>query len=162
MIFTVALGRFNRELLKPYIYLVPEPPFKKLIFALLESLPTELLESALVFIPLAFILDLSPLICILAVLARVTFAALFLCSSIAIERIWGGTLSKLAGMFIYLLAGLLLSAPGMVLAIVLGVSGITLFDSTVTTLLSLIAANLPVAALILFLSRNVLQYAETA
>ena len=161
MIFTVALGRFNRELLKPYIYLVPEPPFKKLMFALLESLPTELLESVLVFIPLAFILDLSPFICILAVLARVSFAALFLCSSIAIERIWGGTLSKLAGMFIYLLASLFLSAPGMILAIVLGVSGITLFDQTVTTLLSLVALNLPVAALLLFLSRNVLQYAET-
>ena len=161
-IFTVALGRFNRELMKPYIYLVPEPPFKKLLFALLESLPSELLESVLVLIPLAFILGLSPLICILAVLARVTFSALFLCSSLAIERIWGGTLSKLAGMFIYLLADLLLAVPGIALANILNISGAPLFDQTTTTLLCLIAANLPVAALVLFLSRNVLQYAETA
>ena len=44
-LFSVALGRFNRELIKPYIYLIPEPPLKKLLYAIKESLLSDTWEA---------------------------------------------------------------------------------------------------------------------
>lgn len=161
MIFSVALGRFNRELTKPYIYLVPEAPLKKMAFALAESLPTELMESTLMFIPVSFITGTSPLICVLCIIARVSFAALFLASNVAIERIWGSALSKVGGMLIYFLFDIILCLPGIVLAIILQINGVVLLNDTVTAAISVAVMNIPVAALVLFLCRNVLQYAET-
>ena len=161
MIFTVALGRFNRELTKPYIYLVPEPPLKKMIFALAETLPTELLESVVVMIPVSIIVGASALECIVCIAARASFAALFIASSVLIERIWGGTLSKAVGMLIYLFIDILLAAPGIVLAVILIFCGITPISDIFTTAICLVASNLPVAALVLYLCRNMLQYAET-
>ncbi|MDR1131984.1 MAG: putative ABC exporter domain-containing protein [Oscillospiraceae bacterium] len=160
-IFSVAMGRFNRELTKPYIYLIPEPPFKKLLFALAESLPTELLESALVYIPVAFILGLPAYACILAILGRLSFSILYLAAIVMIERIWGGTLSKVAGMLVYLFCDILLALPGIILAIVSRLMWPAAIPADAAALLCLTAANIPVAALLLYLSRNLLRYAET-
>ena len=160
MIFTVALGRFNRELTKPYIYLLPEPPLKKMIYALAETLPTELLESTIVMIPITIIVGGNALECIMCILARTSFAALFIASSVLIERIWGGALSKVAGMFIYLGFDLLLAAPGIVLAIILTSIGLSAVSTVFTTAICLTICNLPVAALILLLCKDTLQYAE--
>lgn len=161
MIFTVALGRFNRELTKPYIYLVPEPPLKKMIYALAETLPTELLESVIVMIPVSVIVGANALECIMCIVARVSFAALFIASSVMIERIWGGSLSKVIGMLIYLLIDILLAAPGIILAVILISFGIAPVSDIFTTAICLSVCNLPVAALVLYLCKNMLQYAET-
>ncbi len=160
MVFSVALGRFNRELTKPYIYLVPEPPIKKLGFALAETLPTELLESILVMVPVSFITNTDALTCLFCIISRVSFAALFLASSVAIERIWGGALSKVGGMFIYLLFDIVLCLPGIALAFILNYNEITFFNLTLTSALCTFALNLPIAALVLLSCKNVLQYAE--
>ena len=76
-IFTVALGRFNKELTKPYIYLIPEPPLKKMLYALAESGPSALVEALVIYIPVAFILGLTPVEAMLCVIARMSFAFLF-------------------------------------------------------------------------------------
>lgn len=161
MVFSVALGRFNRELTKPYIYLVPEAPLKKLGFALAESLPTELMESILVLVPVSIITNTDALTCAFCIIARVSFAALFLASNVAIERIWGSALSKVGGMFIYLLFDILLCLPGIALAFILQFNGVNILNFTLTLALSITVMNLPIAALVLFCCRNVLQYAET-
>ena len=76
-IFTVALGRFNKELLRPYIYMIPDKPLKKMLYALAEDLPSYFTEALVIFIPIAFILQLAPLEAALCVLARLSFALLF-------------------------------------------------------------------------------------
>ncbi len=160
MMFTVALGRFNRELTKPYIYLVPEPPLKKMAYAIAESLPTELLESTLIFIPVSIITGIDPLLCVICIIARASFSVLFLASSVAIERIWGGSISKVGGVLLYFLIDIILSLPGIGLAVVFGMNDLALVSMELTSALSVTALNLPVAALVLYLCRNVLQYAE--
>lgn len=161
MIFSVALGRFNRELTKPYIYLVPEPPLKKLVFALAETLPTEILESILIFVPVLFIMDISVIDFIVCVLSRVVIAILFIAASVAIERIWGGSISKLVGILLYFVIDIILLLPGTILAIVVSSSGLLIINMEITIMLCLTVCNLPVSLLVLYLCRNVLQYAET-
>lgn len=38
-LFTAGQSRINRELYKPFVYLVPEPPFAKLLQCLRELFP---------------------------------------------------------------------------------------------------------------------------
>jgi hypothetical protein len=58
-LFTTALGRINKELTKPFIYLVPEPPFAKLVQNLREMLPGALVEAVVIFVPVGLMLSLS-------------------------------------------------------------------------------------------------------
>jgi hypothetical protein len=158
-IFTVALGRFNKELTKPYIYLVPEPPLKKMLYALAESGPANLVEALAIYIPVAFILGLTPVGAALCVIARVSFAFLFTAGNIAVERIWGGSASKMIVMLLYFAVLLVMALPGIVLAVLASLL-ISPAGGDVTILLSLTAANIPVSLLVFYLCRNMLQYVE--
>ena len=158
-IFFVTNFRFSRELLKPYVYLIPEPPCRKMIYALMETMPRALLEGVLIFIPISFIAALSPLECTLAIIARLSFTALFTGGSLVVERIWGCRLSKTSGAFLYMSVGLILALPGIATAIAVYTLGFVIVSTTVTALLCLIVLNLPTAVLSLFLCRNTLQYA---
>ena len=64
-------------------------------------------------------------------------------------------------MLIYMLFDIVLCLPGIALAVILQFNDIAILNSTLTMALSITAMNLPVAALVLLLCRNVLQYAET-
>ncbi len=158
-IFSIAFGRFNKELTKPYIYLIPEPPFKKMLYALAETSPSALVEALVIYIPIAFILELTPVEAFLCVAARVSFALLFTAGNIAVERIWGGRASKTIVMFLYFFVLLLMAAPGIALA-VLATSLILPAGENVTILLSLMVANIPISLIVFYLCRNTLQYAE--
>ena len=158
-IFTVALGRFNRELTKPFIYLIPEPPLRKMLYALAEAGPSALVEALVIFIPVAFILGLTPVEVALCVAARMSFAFLFTAGNIAVERIWGGSASKTTVMLLYFIVLLLMAAPGIVLA-VSATSVTSPIGEDVAILLSLTGANILVSLLVFYLCRNMLQYAE--
>ncbi len=157
-IFSVVLGRFNKELLKPYIYLMPEPPLKKMLYGLAEALPSAVTEAAAVFVPIAFILGLSPLEAVLCVLVRVSFAFLFTAGSIILDRIWRGV-SKTLGMLLYFTVVILLAVPGVILAAIMTILNPSL-NQNITMLVSLLVCNIPISVLGLLLCRNMLQYAE--
>ncbi len=159
-IFTVAAGRFNLELMKPYIYLIPEPPLKKLLYSLCELFPTALLEGIVIFVPVSFILGLSPVECVLAVLVRVSFAFLFTVGSIAVERIWGGSLSKVVGVLLYFVIDLAMAVPGIALYGGLSFAGVVIGSAAATLMVCLFIGNVLISVLVLFLCRNMLQYAE--
>ncbi len=158
-IFTAALGRFNKELTKPYIYLIPAPPLKKMLYALAEAGPSSLVEALVIFIPIAFIMGLTPVEAVLCILARLAFALLFTAGNIAVERIWGGSASKMIVMFLYFIVLIIMAVPGIVLAVIMTTLGVFPGEN-VAILLSLTVANIPVSLLVLYLCRNMLQYAE--
>jgi hypothetical protein len=157
--FTVAMGRFNKELLKPYIYLIPEPPLKKMLYGLAETLPSAVTEAVVVLIPVAFILGMNPVETVLCILARLTYAFLFTAVNIAVTRLWGGLASKTLASLLYFVLLAVMAAPG-IIAAVLMTSIHPLFGENVTVFLWLIVCNIPVSVLALYLSRNMLQYAE--
>ncbi len=158
-IFSVALGRFNKELTKPYIYLIPEPPLQKILYALAEAVPSWLTEAFIIFVPVTFILGLPPVETLLCILARLSFALLFTAGNIAVERLWGGSASKTVVMLLYFTILLVMAAPGIVLAVVMTSLNV-LANENIAILLSLMVINIPVSLLVLFLCRNMLQYAE--
>lgn len=157
-IFSVALGRINKELTKPYIYLVPEPPFMKLIHSLREGFSSALAEAVLIYVPVAFIMQLPPLETVMCIVARMSFQFLFTSGVILIERIWSGA-SKTFAVLLFFLVMILLSVPGIVAAILMA-TYCMIINENLTFLLTLAVVNIPIAMLVLYLCRNMLQFAE--
>jgi len=157
-LFSTRLGRINKELTKPFIYLVPEPPFAKLLHSLREMLPGALVEAVVIFIPVGIILNLnSPEICA-CILARVSFSLLFTAGNLVVEQFWSGA-SRALTIFLFFVVMAALSAPGVVLAIVIS-SNLVLISRDFVMFLTMAIVNIPVSLLMLFLCRNMLQYAE--
>jgi hypothetical protein len=151
-LFTTALGRINKELTKPFIYLVPEPPFAKLVQNLREMLPGALVEAVVIFVPVGLILGLSVPDIFACILARVSFALLFAAGNITVERFWSGA-SKVLTLFLYIIVMVALAA--LVVS-----SHLLLISENFTIFLVMTIVNIPVSLLVLFLCRNMLQYAE--
>ena len=159
-LFSVALGRFNKELLKPYIYLLPERPLAKMLHALREALPSAVLEAVLIFVPVYFIIGMNIPELLFCILARISFTMLFIAGNVIVSRVWSGNSSKTVVMLLYLFVMLLLAAPGVVLSIVAAAAGVTLFSAMTTAFLIMTVCNVLLSILGFFLCRNMLQYAD--
>lgn len=157
-LFTVALGRFNRELIKPYIYLIPEPPLKKLLYAIQESLLTSFWEAVLIFVIVGAVIQASPLEIALCILARVSFALLFTAGNVLVERVFGMVSSKTLIFLFYFLVLALMTIPGIVVCVVCAIFFPAL--ATAAGLLGMSVVNGGISVLVLWLCRNLLQYAE--
>ena len=157
-LFTVALGRFNRELIKPYIYLIPEPPLKKLLYAIKESLLTDALEAVVLFLILGVIVGASPVETVCCMVARVSFALLFTAGNVCVERVFGMVRSKTLIFLFYFLVLLLMAIPGIAACVVFAI-WVPAWE-VAAGLLAMTVVNAAIAVLVLWLCRNLLQYAE--
>lgn len=155
-IFSVATGRWVRELLLPYVYMIPEPPFRKLLMLCRENVVKMVIEAGVIFIPLGIIYGLDPLTMLTCILARIGFGLLFMAANIFMERVLGTIASKLVSMFLYILFVLLMAVPGIVAAIL--ASAIT--GLTFLAFLSMFILNAAVASLVVFFCRDMLDYAD--
>lgn len=153
----MTTGRFNYELTRPYLYLVPEPALKKLLWALAETMPAMVLDALVVFLPVGVLLELGPAEILAAVLARISFGIVYLAADIAVERIWGGSAPRVLVLLMYLAISLVIMAPGVALALV---GGLGWDFGAVGMLLLTVVGNLPASLLVLFLCRNLLECAE--
>ena len=158
-VFSTAMGRWGREFTLPYVYMIPQSPFKKLVCICLETVLKAVFEAVLMFVLVGIIMQASPLEVAACILARIGFALLFIAGDILVERIIGGSLNKVFLMFIYFLVVILLCVPGLVIGGILS-SFIPLVPALVTTLVMSFVCNLAISALIAFLCRNMLNYAE--
>lgn len=159
-LFTVATGRWVKELARPYVYLMPETSYRKLLNCLRESMLGYCLEAVLLMVPMGLILKLGPLEIALGIVARISFSLLFVAGNLLLEKLFAGMKLKVLLIMLYFLTMLLLIAPGAVLAIVLISNGIILVSEIVTVLVVITLMNLLISPLILFLSRNVLDNPE--
>lgn len=159
-IFNVSQGRWLRELLMPYIYMVPESPFKKLLANLTEQFRAIALEAVLLYIPAAFMLGLTPVEAVVAILARVSFGLLFLSGNMLVERLFSGLTIKPLVMTIFFLTMILLLAPSISAAAVVSVTMPNFLTENLRLLLPMVVVNIPLSLLLFFGCRNVLSYAE--
>lgn len=158
--FSSSLGRLVKELTRPYIYMVPEPPLKKLLQNVRESVPGTLVEAVIIFIPLTFILNLSLPELVFCIVARFTFTYLFIAGNILVERVFGTVSTKMLIFFFYFVSLIVMALPGVGLAVLLSLLQIQLISAVITTMLTLSLCNVAVTILVFYLCRDVLQYAE--
>ncbi len=155
MFFFVAVGRLLKEMTKPYVYLVPEPPTKKLLWCLRESAAGYAVSAALSFVPMIFYVDAPAGSVIAAGVAYFTYAYLFTAGNLVTERVFGSVTVKALVFLFYFLVLIIMAIPGITAAVFAG-----MVMPEWAALLVLSAVNALVALLGIFLCRNILASAE--
>lgn len=158
-IFSISMGRWVKELVLPYIYMIPEPAFKKLVNLIKESILKIIIEAIIMFIIIGLVLKAPAYEIVLCIIARIGFGILFIAGNILIERILGSLTSRTLIMFLYFIILIFLAIPGFVIGAILS-STITAIPQMVTVLGITFIWNILISSLIIFLCRDILNYAE--
>lgn len=157
-VFTVGTGRWAKELSLPYVYMIPEKPFVKLVNMLKEQIPSFVIEALITFLPMCFFAyDCTPIEASGYAIAKISFGFLFVSLNLLFQRIFGNGGSKALQITLYFLLAMVFSVPFIAVWIVL--TNVFLQGVFVAALCGF-AVNTAVAAVTLYCCRNVLQYAE--
>lgn len=159
-VFTVGMDKLPRELLKPFIYLVPESSFKKLFCCMKEAIPGYFLEAILLYVPAGLIMEVALPEIAIFVLASVSFSFLFIAGNLFVERVLGRLSIRMLLLMLYMVILVLLSVPGILIGSIFAANVFVILSTTVTVLLFSAICNLLLALLLIFASRNLLEYAE--
>ncbi len=155
--FSIALGRWVKELIMPYVYLIPEKPMKKLFNCLKESFVKIISEAVVLFIIVGLIVKLEPLEILGCIILRISCGILFTGVNLFCDRFFGGISVKALTLILYFLFAMIFALPAIITAFIL--YQFTYTDFWIIYLISAIVNTLS-GVLTLFMSRNVLQYAE--
>lgn len=93
-IFTALNGKWAKELLSPYTYMIPDTVFNKLINATAMQHIQSLLNACLITLPGAIAMRLSPLVTALAIVFYVVLSANKLYALAVAEAVCGSTLGR--------------------------------------------------------------------
>lgn len=155
MIFTRAMGRWARELMMPYVYLIPEPAFKKLFYTVKEQILPLVLLGAVTFVPIHFILYTGILSTVLLVVSVVGFGFLLIAVNLFTARILGSSDNKTFEVTAYFLISAFSLVPGM-----LAYFALSEVFSLDLGLAVMNAVNFILGFVLMFFSRNILNCAE--
>lgn len=159
--FSAHTGRWVRELTLPYVYMVPQSPFKKLFYVCLEGIEKIIIEAVLLFAIIGVVVQLPVIEVIVCIFARIGFGLLFIAGNFLTERLLGSTGNKFIILGFYFLALLIIIAPGLAIG---GVVGFFLANTGISVFAVVLGIstvwNILMAGLIAFLCRNVLDCAE--
>ena len=109
-------------MMKPYLYMVPQSPFKKLFFASLTSLLTPIADGLVAFPLIGALVRANPLTVIICFLMFISFGFLFTAFNILSERLFGQMANKGMILMLYALVLMVSTAPGVAAGVVLGVA----------------------------------------
>ncbi|MDR0514618.1 MAG: putative ABC exporter domain-containing protein [Coriobacteriaceae bacterium] len=114
-IFLIGTGRGLKELYSHYIYLVPEPPFTKVVWSNLEITLRTLVEGVLIFGLGGLLAQADALTMVLCIAIYTLFAFLLLGANYVIIRFTGANVTAGILILVYMVEVLLLMAPGLAL-----------------------------------------------
>jgi hypothetical protein len=121
-IFLIGTGRGLRELYSPYIYLIPEGSFSKIIWSNLELLCKILGETLVMFIAAGIILAEPPVLVAACILVFILFSLLLIGVNYLSLRFTGADMSAGILVLVYMLTVILIMLPGLVPAMIVGFS----------------------------------------
>lgn len=119
--FMTIFGRLKIELMKPYIYMVPESSFKKLFAASVSSLLKPCVDAFFIFGTFALVGGASIVQCIFMALAYISSGAVFVGLTIVYQRVLGGQPNKIAQVFIGIFLLILVIAPAVTLSVLFSI-----------------------------------------
>ncbi len=157
MSMTVCIGRWAKEFTYPYIYLIPESNFRKLLCILKADIPLLVLESVICFIPLVLLGSCNIIEGIAMTLARFTFGLLFIGVNLLLQRFSGDSEKKFFTVIVYFLLATVFSLPSAGVAVITGM--VFPFNLEIAFVFMSVL-NSALALLLIFLCRNVLEYSE--
>ena len=157
MIISVGTGRWAKELTMPYVYLIPEKPFIKLLYTIREQVPALAAQSVLNFVFLPFLIHCDVLTAIGMMAARFGFGFVFIGVNLLLDRLFGSSGNKALMVIVYYIFCIFASLPAA--AFGFAIYQFAMLQLGVVLLLVCVFALLE-ALLLIFLCRNILQTAE--
>ncbi len=154
---TVSAGRWLKELTFPYIYLIPEKPFKKLICAMKEQIPAIVFESVVLFAILHFILDVTVAETVAMAVARIGFGFLFMGANLLMLKITGKRVKGIFTVIVYTLLCLVCSVPAAFAGFYVSMF---FWAYPFVAYLVTVPVNVLVFMLLLYVCRNILENTE--
>jgi hypothetical protein len=160
-IFLIGTGRGLKETYSHYIYMIPESSFKKIVWSNMEIITRTLIENVLMFGVAGAILRSNVVYILVCIVVYTLFSYLLLSVNYVFMRFTGADVSSGVLLMIYYFAVLLVTAPGVVLAVLAGlaIGGEAAF---IVGLLVLTAWELLVGTVCFALSRGVLHDCDIA
>lgn len=158
MIFSFA-GKWQQELTKPYVYLIPDSSFKKVFFSTAVDNVKNLVDGCIIFLPIGILFKSDPVIIILSILGYMSVGSLFVYGGVLTQRIVGNTQSMVIVSLIRMFLLLLIVVPSIVVFIAIG----AIFDNTLGHYLSYIALmgyTLLFSCIIILLSKGIFENIE--
>lgn len=157
-IFFVGMGRGLKETYSHYIYVIPENPFKKMVWSNLEIMIKAFVEGALICSVSGIVAEVGFAVTLLSVAVYMLFIFMLIGVNYVSMRFTGADMSAGLLVMLYMFAVLLVMLPGIVLAVVAGVSG-----GGVTAALAVLAGWELAASLVCFwLSKGILHNCDMA
>lgn len=121
MTMSIVTGRWAKELAYPYIYMIPESSYKKLLYMINGEIPTVILESILCCVPLYFICRITLDETVGMILGRISFAFLLIAVNLLLQRIFRESDKKRLVVLFYFMLVMLFSMPGIITAVAITV-----------------------------------------
>ncbi len=157
MLIGVTAGRWMKELSMPYVYLIPEKPFKKLLHTVREQIPVIIFESVLLFAVLHFVLSLSIFETLAMAVSRISFGILFIGSNLLFLKITKRRAKTVITVLLYTLLSSVCSVPAAMCGFY---ASMIFWPYLFVPYLITVPVNLIVFTVILCLCRNILENSE--
>jgi len=158
MLFLLIIqGRWPMELQKPYIFLIPESNWKKLLYTTLTENIKNLLDCTLLFAVSYFVYDTSIPVILLCIISYTLYGAVFIYGDIISRRLFGSIHSRVMLIFIKLFVSFFVVLPGIIIMIIL----LNTTGSDLHAVFSITAWNLFVVMCLFLASKGIFNNIES-
>ncbi len=152
MIFTTLFARWQRDLERHYVYLIPDDPFKKLLYLLGDNILKRLIDAVIIGTIIGVLCSAGILETLGSIAVLFAASMIFIAAVILSERLFGAMHIKWLQVVFLFLTIFIALAPGVAAGIILGITtGSGALGYLVASGISLV-----ISVLILFLCRGML------
>lgn len=152
-------NKWQRDLSNPYIYMLPDHAFKKVIYSTIVDNIKNIVDGTIVFVITGILFESGIVLIFFNIIAFVSIGSLFIYGGILSKRLLGGGNSIIFTALMRMLILVLIIAPGIVLLTVLYTT-IGSFMGMIIAYSAFITYNLIFSGLILFMGKGVFEKIE--
>ena len=149
----VLSGRWLKELTMPHVFLIPEPPVKKLFYMLPEMLPKLIVESVLQCALIGYICGLGALTVIAVTIARLSVSFVLIGSALLAARLLREREKNSIFLTLSVFPGIIFALPSALCC----VACINFGLGIVLSFAVMAVVNIAASAALIFASRNILR-----
>lgn len=163
LFFLNAAGDWSRELSSQYIFLAPEPPFQKLLWASMTSFLKPVFDGILVFAVTGIVVQASVPTVLICILLYASYGCIFTAGNVLAKRVFGGMANRGIVMVLYMFLLVLIAGPGICGMVFVYMGAHTAVPMILLPLLMglpVVIWNVAVTGLVFSICRNLLASAE--
>lgn len=153
----VMSGKWSLELGKPYIYLIPDTSYKKMVYSTLPETLKNGIDGLVLFIAAGFVYKADAISIILCTISYMTFGAIFIYGDILSRKLFGTTHSKSLGIFFKFILLIFIVMPGIIVS---GVVSSNIGGFYPLSYVSMIMYNLLASFIIMFFAKDMFENIE--